>query len=370
MRIVLLTSSLNIGGAQTQLMLLAEGLKSKGHAVHVISYNPARELSKNLTQSDISFTVIERKGRWEFWSFLKTLSAEINSFKPDCVYSFLLGPNVILSLIKNRLNGAKIIWGIRASDMDFSKYHFSEQFTFFISRLLSRRADLIISNSNAGMKHHVAYGYPRDKFKVVHNGVDHSKYKPDKTSGLRVRQELGLSEKHLVIGTVARIDPMKGYDTLIGAAKNLCHTYPQLRFVCLGGGDKLLKQKLQNTVVEQELERFFIWIDKFDDLNAFYNALDLLVLPSSYGEGFSNVLVEAALCEIPAIATNCGDSLEILKDQNTIVQRKNPDSLSIAIAKWINQRDEFIKAPKGLAQTYSVNQMVESTLNCLSLAIH
>ena len=68
-------------------------------------------------------------------------------------------------------------------------------------------------------------------------------------------------------------------------------------------------------------------LGKLDTIHQMMQSVDLLVLSSSHGEGYPNVLIEAMACGVPVIATNVGDSRHIVNNCGWIVEPKNSDIL-------------------------------------------
>jgi glycosyltransferase involved in cell wall biosynthesis len=108
-----------------------------------------------------------------------------------------------------------------------------------------------------------------------------------------------------------------------------------------------------------------IWAGPRGDLPAVYNALDLLV-SSSAGEGFSNVLGEAMACGVPCVSTDVGDAREILGDTRTVAPPRNPDALVGSIAALLGRlrtdgASLGVRARKRIAENYSVEALVQRT---------
>ena len=65
----------------------------------------------------------------------------------------------------------KMAWGVRASDMDLTRYDWFSRFTYSLERRFSRYPKLIIANSAAGRRYAVSHGFPDgDHFIVIPNG--------------------------------------------------------------------------------------------------------------------------------------------------------------------------------------------------------
>ena len=63
------------------------------------------------------------------------------------------------------------------------------------------------------------------------------------------------------------------------------------------------------------------------NIEEYYSAGDIIIIPSKFGEGFSNVLAEGILCRLYPMATNVGDAKKIISDTGTII--KDPSIIEI-----------------------------------------
>ena len=130
-------------------------------------------------------------------------------------------PNILTTCIKPIFPRARVVWGVRASNVDLDRYDWLSRLSYRIECLLSRFTDLTICNSRAGMEHAAAHGFPRERMTVIPNGIDTEHFKPDAAARERIRAEWGIAEKEMLIGLVARLDPMKDHPTFFHAAAML-----------------------------------------------------------------------------------------------------------------------------------------------------
>ena len=86
-----------------------------------------------------------------------------------------------------------VVWGVRASRMDFRHYDGVTRVAFRVGARLPRLADVIIVNSEAGRAQHATDGYCGERMVVIPNGIDTERFRPDREAGLKVRAEWGVA---------------------------------------------------------------------------------------------------------------------------------------------------------------------------------
>lgn len=305
LRIVFLARSLGYGGAERQLSVLASGLGQRGHVVSVLTFYPGGELEPELRSSGVRIRSLDKRGRWDVAGFLANLHRALREESPNVLHSYLGMPNIVAGATRSLFPGMRVVWGERASNMDLSQYDWLARVSAVLARALSRTPDLVIVNSRAGFEYAAAHGYPRAKMIVIPNGIDAERFTPDAAAGRRVRDEWHVGTERLV-GLVARLDPVKGHRTFLGAAAQLAQDRSDVRFVCVGDGDPAYGRAMQRFAAELGIADRVSWVPGRPDMPAVYNALDVACL-SSNSESFPNVLGEAMACGVPCVATNVGD---------------------------------------------------------------
>jgi glycosyltransferase involved in cell wall biosynthesis len=270
----------------------------------------------------------------------------LKSLQPDILYSFLPDAN-IAGLIAGRLSGVKrVVWGVRASNMDVSRYDWLARMSLRLSAFLSKFPDTIIANSFAGLRFHKDIGYKTERMKVIPNGIDTKLFKPDHPSGFRLRDEWGIDEKTITIGLIGRLDPMKDHTTFLQAVKIFDQKECSVRFVCIGDGKEPYKSEIHSLCRRLGLNGSLIWTGARSDMPAVYSALDIVTSTSSYGEGFSNVIGEAMTCGVPCVVTDVGDSAIIVGETGVIVNPEDPQALAdgwTSMLKRLNDKSYLIK---------------------------
>jgi glycosyltransferase involved in cell wall biosynthesis len=369
MKVIFLIRELNYGGAETQLVALAKGLHHLGHSVEVIVFYPDGPLEKELRQTGVAVQSLGKSGRWDVIGFLFRLIKAIRQRKPDVLHGYLVVPNILTILLKITSPRTRMIWGVRASKKDLSRYDWLMRFLTRVECALSRLPDLIIVNSYAGLEHAVAQGFPRRRMLVIPNGIDTERFRPDAKEGRQVRKEWGLRDDLKVIGLVGRLDPMKDHPTFIRAAAHLIGERSDVCFVCVGDGPASYRQELLRLCEELNASEYFIFTGALANMPAIYNVMDVVVSSSSFGEGFSNVIGEAMACNVPCVVTEVGDSSWIVGEDGHVIPAKNPKALKIAMAKLLDDinsngnHDEEIR--QRVVNHFSIPKLVLATETAL-----
>lgn len=318
MKIVFLIRSLTFGGAERQLIALAKGLHARGHDVHVGVFYAGGPLEADLHAAGVPVTVIGKSGRWDVLGFSIRLARFLHRERPHVFHGYL-GSSNTLGVLMRPFHGGRVVWGIRASDIDGDRYDWFYRFDGFVERWLSRFPDLIIANSNAGREHVVGRGFPKDRAIVIPNGVDAARFRPDQRLRAAARACLGVAADDLLVGRVGRLDPQKDYPSFLRAAAVIARERPAACFICVGAGPAGAERHLSELGEELGLGDRLIWAGPRDDMPAIYNALDVMVSSSAYGEGLPNVVAEAMACGVPCAVTDSGDSAWVVGDLGRVV---------------------------------------------------
>jgi len=362
MNIALLIPSLEPGGAERQLVALANGLAERGHRVQVILFRRHGSFIEGLSP-DVELSSLNKGGKADVVGFLYRTARHLRSVKPDVLYTFLGVPNLTGALLRPFLGSTRLVWSLRASNMDMAQYGWAARLSCFLERQLSGIPDTIIANSRAGMRHAQQTGMKTEQMRVIHNGIDTDRYYVDRACGEKLRREwLGESGKELV-GTVARLDPMKDHENLLKAVRIVLEQRPKVRFVCIGDGP--LRDSLRARSRSLGVEHAVIWAGTRTETVAIYNALDLFCLSSAFGEGFPNVIGEAMSCDVHCVGTDVGDTKEIIGDTGRCVEPCDPEALAAAIVETLGSPGELPSPRKRMLETYSVQAMVQNTEDAL-----
>ena len=363
MKILFLIRSLNYAGAERQLVTLARGLHQRGHKVAVAVFYGGGPMEEELRKIGVPVRSLEKRGRWDTVGFIWRLIKLVRRDKPDILHGYLSMPNILAAIVGIIFSRVRIVWGVRASNVQLDEYDWLMRISYQIERHLSRLADLIIVNSQAGLRHAVAKGFAREKMIVIPNGIDIDQFRPDPEARQRVRAEWGVNEDQVLIGLVGRIDPMKDHVTFLKSAALLAKEHKHFVFACVGRSCEPDKQRLVELSKELGIADYLIWSDARPDMPAVYNALDVLV-SSSRSEGFSNVIAEAMACDAPCVVTDVGDSAIIVAASGEVVPPRDVEAMKAATIRCVKKsRADYEKQTRRqrIADQFSVMELEART---------
>lgn len=148
---------------------------------------------------------------------------------------------------------------------------------------------------------------PAKRVQVIHNGIAGVSCSLEKR--LALKTSLGLTDEHQVIGTVARLDPVKNQVLMIEAVARLRDAYPNLRLLLVGDGPSRLE--LEARVQQLQLQKRVIFTGYQAEPGPYLAIMDLFLL-TSLTEGTSMTLLEAMSLGTPPIVTDVGGNPEIV----------------------------------------------------------
>jgi glycosyltransferase involved in cell wall biosynthesis len=329
-RVLFIVRSLEGGGAERQLCVLAAGLSRSGHDVAVAVFYPGGPYADQLLGgTGVELISLDKRGVYETFGFFWRSLRLVRRFRPDVIHGYMDLGNLVAAVMRAAAPRATIAWGLRNAHISLDPGDHLGRLVAEVCRALSWTANVIISNSLESAEYYVARGYPRRRMRVIPNGVDTQTFRPDPAGRTRVRAEWSVGAAERLVGIVGRLHPDKDHDTFLAAATRLSARRPEVRFVCVGHGDEPYRSELLGRMREAGLGERLRHVPFRRDMPAVYSALDLATLTSTT-ESFSNALAEAMSCGVPCVATDVGDTRLILGALGAVVPPRDPEALSAA----------------------------------------
>jgi glycosyltransferase involved in cell wall biosynthesis len=188
------------------------------------------------------------------------------------------------------------------------------RFYRFLEWLAGRLTTRVVAVSESQRRIAVRCGVVRpDRIVVIKNGVDASLFQ-DASARNSKRRELGVGPGELLVGMAGRLEPQKGCEHFIRAAKIVTEQLPRVRFVLAGSGHA--ERRLRALAKELRLDGALTFLGHRADLPQLYQAMDLFAL-SSLWEGMPYVILEAMASGLAVVATDVPGTRDIVRQGET-----------------------------------------------------
>ncbi|NPV76392.1 MAG: glycosyltransferase [Anaerolineae bacterium] len=373
-RVAFLIRSLEFGGAERQLVALVTRMDRQRFEPLALCFYPGGEFEQEIKEAGVPLMALGKAGRWDWLRFFIRLVRKLKEIRPHIVHGYLETPNILSVLARPFLPGVRVVFGLRASDMELQHYPWAIRLPYHIQPRLARWADFCIANSDAGKAFWRSKGIPEEKIAVILNGIDTQKFSPNRSGAALLRRRWGIPVGSQVVGAVGRLDPQKGCEVFIEAASILLLEKPEVYLIWVGDGSPAYREELFRLARSFGISERLIWLGARPDVVDVYQTLDVFCSPSSYGEGFPNTLAEAMACGLPCVATAVGDAPLILGDAGFIVRRRDPQALAAALQRLLDlppeeRRQMGARSRARIVENYSMEKMVTATQDALAALV-
>jgi len=332
-----------IGGAEVSLLNLVQEIQKYDYTPVVVlgSYGP---LCKRLKKLNIKIYIYplgfpHLKNPIPFLKSLLFLYHIIKTEKVQLIHSNTLWDNQY-GVLSAKLSGIPHILHVRG---------FPEQKASWKS--LYNMGSLAICNSEDTKRTFSKYGGFRKRTEVVYNAVDTERFIPDPKSRQNVRQRYGFDKTDVVMGVAGRLSEEKGQLFLLKTLLPMLKSNANFK-VLIAGDAKIhpgstYPDKIMTFIRQNSLEENVIMAGYIEDMNGFYNALDLFLLPS-FREPFGRVLIEAMATETPIIASRVGGVPEVVDHEinGCLINPHDADNWRQCIDKLINNKSLRVQLGK------------------------
>lgn len=329
---LLITTSLDVGGEELSTFTIARELRRRGH--HVVWLSTDGPLRKEIEEEGIPLlsAPIDGRGPLGFLRGALAIRRLLARMPVDIIHCQSVVPAVMASLARlGRVpRKPRIIWHDRL--IKGRSYP-------LVARLFNHCADFVIANSNYERDKLVRHGLKSQKVRTIHNCLNFAfPQVVPKEKDLRLLADLAIDSDEAIIGTVGRLHPRKGgYQGLLRAMALVYKETPRCKLLVVGTGP--LECELRALAKALGIEGQVIFAGVRRDLVRLYPLIDLFVL-ASRAESFGNVLVEAMSFARPVVATQVGGIPEVVTDGQTglLVPPGDPRPLAAAILRLLGDR--------------------------------
>lgn len=322
-RIIILTTGLSYGGAETQLVRLSVGLKKRGWDVHVISMTRPQAFQDVLQAHGIALHDLKMARGVPDIRALFRFRSLIKHIRPVIIHSHMVHAN-LFSRVSKLLAPAPP--RICTAHSIFEGGAFRE----WAYRMTDPLCDLTTQVSQAGAERYVRIkAVPKHKMLWVPNGVDLSRFSFQKEQRDVLRAQMNVLNKFVWI-SIGRLTAAKDYPNLLHAFSKVHRQIPEAQLWVIGEGED--KQILLSLVETLNLAEHVTFLGIQENISDWLSAADAFVLSSAW-EGLPMVVLEAGSVGQPVVVTDVGGNREIVKHQENgwLVPARDSDALAQAM---------------------------------------
>lgn len=345
-RVLLLITTLTLGGAETQVARLATELKGQGWTVAIACLVEPNAHSARLEREGIEvYSLAMRRGIPDPRALLRFRSL-IRRFNPDIVHSHMFHANLFARLARLICRFPALICTAHnlreTSEKGGSTWH--KELLYRATDSLADRTTIIC---RAAYDRYLRVGAAAaSKFQVIPNGVDTAVFSPSAESRSAARAFLNVRSRFVWL-TVGRLVKQKDFPTLFGALQQLDESDSLLLIAGSGPLEAELRQECSRLGITERVR----FCGTSENILPLYRSADAFVLSSEF-EGLSSALLEAASMGLPAAVTDVGGNGEIVVEGATgyLVPAHDPVRLAAAMRRVeempLKQRELFSAAAR------------------------
>jgi len=326
MRILFLSTSMGMGGADSQLLAAAQELRSRGHEVLIVSLTPLGPMGLESRQLGIPTESLDMRRGFPDPRGLLRLARLVRSWRPDVVHSHMVHANLLARALR-------ILVPVRALVSTIHNIYEGGALRMAAYRWTNALVDHMTIVSEAAAERFVSEGIVRKEIlRVVPNGVDLDRMgTPPAGARESLRRELGLEDAFVWLA-VGRFEIAKDYPNMLRAFARVHERAPGTVLLLVGRGS--LQGETEALAGELGLGNAVRFLGVRNDVPAVMSAADGYVMSSAW-EGMPMVLLEAAAAGLPIVATSVGGNHEVIVAEASgfLVPPRDHEALAAAMLR-------------------------------------
>jgi glycosyltransferase involved in cell wall biosynthesis len=289
--VALVTTDLDVGGAERALTALATRLRPARWRVKVFCLSEPGRLTEVLNQANVSFECL-CVGRRNPVQAVARLARGLRRFRPDLVQSYMFHANLAARLSAPWAGCPWVVGGLRVAEREKSWHLRLDRLTASLAT-----GSVCVSQGVFRFSRDVARLNPA-RLTVIPNGIDP---RPFSSATRLSRAEIGVPEDAHLALYVGRFDVQKGLPDLLDAAERVVNERVCWHLALAGDGPTRgwVVAEINN---RRPLQGRVHWLGSRDDIPALLKSADVLIHPSLW-EGMPNAVLEAMAASRPVIGT-------------------------------------------------------------------
>jgi glycosyltransferase involved in cell wall biosynthesis len=325
-RILFVTDSPTVSGAEHVWLAYLRALQPPSHAAHVFlsgtnqrligeletrttPYTTTAAYSRRLLETTLDPVALAEYAR-AFAQVHRELRRVIAEFRPVVIHSISY-PASLYAASAALASGVPQVW----HEHNIKRLHFVNRRLY---RFVARSSAWIVGPSRAVVDNLARAGLPPHKLVPLYNGIDLARFVPDDARARAIRDELGLPHDLPAVGLFGQFLRHKGHLTLIDASPQIRQRFPGVRFLLVGALENPpYEAELRTRLAELGTEDAFIFTGWRRDVADVMRAMDVCVVATTSPEPAALSLMETMAVGRPIVATNTGGTPEIVDDAVT-----------------------------------------------------
>lgn len=304
-KILHITYDMRIGGTETVIKNIVTGLDNQHFSNEILCLEPKLgPFGEQLKEQGVKITNLNWQGGFDL-SLISAIKSYIHTNGVDVLHCHQYTPWVygVLGALGTK---AKVIFTEHGRFYP-DRSHWKRR---FINPLLLLRTSAVTAISKATKQALVDFEFiPERRIDVIYNGIAPLEVDPIEVDTLR--SNLGFNDEDIILGTVARLDPIKNQTMMLEAFADVLKEKPNCRLLIVGDGE--MRQQLEVLTDFLGIRERVIFTG-YQAKPAPYLALMDVFLLSSFSEGTSMTLLEAMSLGIPSVVTDVGGNKEVISD--------------------------------------------------------
>ena len=355
--IMFLYPSLDVGGAERQMQILARGLDRACFRPLIAVQHARGRIGDELEAAGIPVHVLSDPRRFDIGFAARTRALmRREGVRLVMTHGFSTG---VVARIASLLGGPPVrILAEHTTDeseMSAAKH--------LVNRCLARWATawVAVTETQSAYLTNVKH-IPASRLHFLPNGIDVERY-GDHVGRARVREELGIAQSAALAGCVAGLRPEKDLFTLVRAAERVVRALPNAHFVIVGEGPE--RDALRHEIIARGLEHAVTLAGFRDDIPDVLSAFDVAVL-SSRIEALPVAFLEAMASGLPLVGPRVGGLVELIEPERNglLVPPGDVEALGEALVRVLGDLDLARRwgaaSRRRVVAKYSVDRMVRA----------
>lgn len=352
MRIAYILTSLATGGAERQVLALAQRMQVHGHSVLIVVLRP-QCTSQCPTHLDVMHLDLFKNPVSAVRAYRRALEI-LQAFRPHIVHSHNFHGNLLARLLKLAIPSLPVLSTMHntyeGGRMRMLTYRLTDPLSIGSVAVCNAIADRYVAESVI----------PLRKCRVIPNGIDASEFAPDAERRAELRAKLSAVDRFIWLAA-GRVTPAKDYPNLLRAFAQVRAHAPHAELWIAGEGQGSYMAYVQAISAELGTHTSVRWLGLQRDMPALLDAADGFALSSAW-EGMPLVIGEAMAMQKTIVATDVGGVREMVGDCGMLVNAGDSPALAQAMIA-VMQSPVALREQRGREARFRILQEFDANAN-------